>query len=114
MSPFHQRTIEALSHWLGSWGPSTRLPGSHEARFLDAYDALEAQRQELKETLSQVRDNEEDTSKEDRIAELEDEIEDAHALLADLRGHIELLDGGHSETPELLRRIAVLTGEVAE
>jgi chromosome segregation ATPase len=116
VSPFHQRTIAALSQWLGAGTGSEILKtrGNHEARIADASDALEALREELRESTSGSETLEEELTKtEDRVNELVSDLEDAHLLLADLREHIELLDGGPGCTPDLLRRIEILTGEVA-
>jgi predicted nucleic acid-binding Zn-ribbon protein len=56
VSPFHQRTIAALSDWLGAGTGSEILKtrGSSEARIADASDALEALRREHEEAVAQV------------------------------------------------------------
>lgn len=74
MSPFHQRTIAALSQWLGA-GPGSEIlktRGSSEARIADAFDALEALRQEHGDALDQLGYiNEELEAKGNQIAALE-------------------------------------------
>jgi len=116
VSPFHQRTIEALSQWLGAGTGSEILKtrGSSEARIADASDALEALREDLRESASGSEALVGELTKtEDRVNELAGDLEDAHLLLADLRPHLAGIH--HDEAGEiaaLLRRIEVLTGEV--
>jgi predicted nucleic acid-binding Zn-ribbon protein len=94
------------------------VPGSSEARIADASDALEALIRDHDEYADALNEHEQDTSKDDRITELESDLEDAHTLLADLREHIKLLEENsafrHKDTEGLLRRVKILTGEASE
>ena len=71
MSPFHQRTIAALSYWLRAIpcneGWLNLIPFNHEARIGDAYDALEALRQEHREAIEQLVYAEEELAAKDNV-----------------------------------------------